>query len=372
MLLLKSLFAVIFGIKWLCIKGNLLIKFLSVFGSIVLIGLRIFCKMMLKLELLFFVRMLILLHKVLLIAQLIRWCLIIHLLHLVVECLLFGQNVALRRSLIIHLTVHRVEILLVIAIRTAHLGIVLLLNLHWLDLSTIHVDSIEIGTASPRQNRITTHLERLNCIFGLVNGVHHVLVDRSIDEDMRPLVLMFHRVPIVRVLGILIVGIEITVNLLLWRRTVLRIWVTRIVWARVAWIFCSKVVNSNRGLTVKSSGTPRMYTRRLLLHLLLLWLSSILVVAALAHVIVKLICLRRVQKVIGSTRRLGSCIQNMGLVAYIWTTSCSLRRSYYVVPRSRLLRAVMELLLHKLILLILLVFSCKIDRHLVTLHRHGK
>lgn len=111
---------------------------------------------------------------------------------------------------------------------------------------------------------------------------------------------------------------------------------------------------------------------RLLLHLRLLLLGPVLVVATVTHIAIKLICLRRVHKVIGSSGRLSSCIQNVGLVADSWTTGGSLRRGYYVVPLRRLLSAVMELLLDVLTLLALLVVSGETDGYLFALDRHGE
>ena len=99
----------------------------------------------------------------------------------------------------------------------------------WKMLLTVHIDVVQVGTASPRQHRIAAHLERLDGVFGLVNGIHHVLVDRAIYENVRPLVLMLHRVAIVGVLGILVGVVVATMDLLLRRRSVLRIWVASIV-----------------------------------------------------------------------------------------------------------------------------------------------
>ena len=111
---------------------------------------------------------------------------------------------------------------------------------------------------------------------------------------------------------------------------------------------------------------------RLLLHLRLLLLGPILVVATLAHIVIKLICLRSVHKVISSTGRLCSCIQNVGLIGDVWTTCGSLRCRHYLIRRRRLLSAVMELLLDVLTLLASLVLGGKADRYLFTLYRHGE
>ena len=106
------------------------------------------------------------------------------------------------------MTVDRGKVL-VVAISSTHL-VILLRNLHRLDLGRY----VLVGTASPRQHRISAHLKRLNRIFGLVNRIHHVLVDCAIDENVWPLVLMLHRVPVVGVLRIL-VGVEAPMDLLL-------------------------------------------------------------------------------------------------------------------------------------------------------------
>ena len=90
MLLLELLLSVILGIEWLSIKRHFLLKVLSIFSFISLTWLPIVGKM--HLELLLLVRMvLFVIHEVLLI----RRRLVVHLLHLIGECLLLGQHIAL-------------------------------------------------------------------------------------------------------------------------------------------------------------------------------------------------------------------------------------------------------------------------------------
>lgn len=214
MLLLEPLFSIILGIERLSIKSHFLLEVLRIFGFVSRAWLPIVGKV--HLELLLLVGMvLFVIHEVLLISR----RLIVHLLHLIVERLLLGQDVALWRSLVLHLAVDRRKVL-VVASGTTHL-VILLRDLHRLDLGAVHIDVVQVGTASPRQHRIAAHLERLNGVFGLVNGIHHVLVDRAIYENVRPLVLMLHRVAIVGVLGILVRVVVPTMDLLLRRRSVL-------------------------------------------------------------------------------------------------------------------------------------------------------
>lgn len=102
MLLLEPLFSIILGIERLSIKSHFLLEVLRIFGFVSRAWLPIVGKV--HLELLLLVGMvLFVIHEVLLI----RRRLIVHLLHLIVERLLLGQDVALWRSLVLHLAVDR-------------------------------------------------------------------------------------------------------------------------------------------------------------------------------------------------------------------------------------------------------------------------
>ena len=89
------------------------------------------------------------------------------------------------------------------------------LRLNWLVLRSIHVDIVQVRTPSPRQDGISIHLKGGNRVFRLVDRVHHVLVDGSVDEDVRSLILLLHRETVViwmwvliqiEVLGVRLVG----------------------------------------------------------------------------------------------------------------------------------------------------------------------
>jgi len=148
-LLLEPLLPVILGIERLGIKRYFLLEVLGIFGSISLTWLPIVCKV--HLELLLLVRMvLFVIHEVLLI----RRRLVVHLLHLIIERLLLGQDIAWW-SLVVHLPVDGRKVL-VVAIGTTHLVV-------WrrdirLDLGAVHIDVVQVGTASPRQHRISALL----------------------------------------------------------------------------------------------------------------------------------------------------------------------------------------------------------------------
>ena len=77
-----------------------------------------------------------------------------------------------------------------------------ILSLHRLVLRSVHVDVVEIGASAPRQDRVPIHLESCNRVFGLVDRIHHVFVDGSVDEDVGPLVLLSRRISIVWVIWV--------------------------------------------------------------------------------------------------------------------------------------------------------------------------
>lgn len=90
----------------------------------------------------------------------------------------------------------------------------------WLVLRSVHVDVVQVGAPSPWQDGVPVHLEGGDRVFRLVDRIHHVLVDGPVDEDVRSLVLLLHRVSTVIWVRVLIevevggVGLLVGANLL--------------------------------------------------------------------------------------------------------------------------------------------------------------
>ena len=68
------------------------------------------------------------------------------------------------------------------------------LRLHGLVLRPIHVDIVQVRASSPRQDGISIHLKGGYRIFRLVDRIHHVFINGSVDENVRPLILLLHRI----------------------------------------------------------------------------------------------------------------------------------------------------------------------------------
>lgn len=96
--------------------------------------------------------------------------------------------------------------------------------LYWHLVICIH------GATTPWDSCVAMHLKWSHSLLRLVDRVHHVLVDLTVDEDMGPILIVEYRV--ISILLLSLVTQEIFMLLLRWLLIVLRVWMMSEIWTR--------------------------------------------------------------------------------------------------------------------------------------------